>query len=171
MLALGSSSVHNMPSLQAAKKAMKMSHAIWHAKNTVHFRNVIFLQKQKEEDAVPQTSHQITTWASRTSDHSQIQRVRPTRPRWWKPYCNHWAPKRGKWTRVALHHCSAMGWLVFCTSATFQAAQITKALQDDAEWKGSITYSRCRCEPRWEVKAQVYLNMVIGRYHIQPSKV
>lgn len=43
---------------------------------------------------------------------SQMQRVSPMRPCWWKPNCSHWAPKRGEWTRVALHHFSAMGWLV-----------------------------------------------------------
>jgi len=53
MLALGGTSVLHMPSLLVARRAVKMSHAIRHAKNILHFRNVTSQQKFKEADAVP----------------------------------------------------------------------------------------------------------------------
>lgn len=104
MLALGGSSVRNMASLWVSRRAVKVSHAIWHAKNILHFRNVTFVQKDRKEESVPQTSHQSTTWTSRTSDNSQTWRISSVRPRRWKPNCSHLVPGRWEWTRVTLCH-------------------------------------------------------------------
>lgn len=110
MCNFGGSSMCNMPSLWAARRAAKTAHCHLTCKEHTSF--------QKCNSSAEAQGGSCCSADLPSINHTNIKdiavshkRTSPLRCHQWKPYCGHWAPKRGEWARVTPLHFSAMGWL------------------------------------------------------------